>query len=72
MTAQRLRLILIITFAALVLGVASTVALAAAVGPRSAPRSPFLSDAPMGAFVPTFVRFPRSSRIMACFGREIA
>ena len=30
MTAQRLRLILIITFAALVLGVASTVALAAA------------------------------------------
>ena len=34
MIAQRLRLILIITFAALVLGVASTVALAAAVGPR--------------------------------------
>ena len=46
MTAQRLRLILIITFAALVLGVASTVALAAAVGPRISPRSPFLSDAP--------------------------
>ena len=42
MTAQRLRLILIITFAALVLGVASTVALAAAVGPRISPRSPFL------------------------------
>ena len=46
MTAHRLRLILIITFAALVLGVASTVALAAAVGPRISPRSPFLSDAP--------------------------
>ena len=46
MTAQRLRLILIITFAALVLGVASTVALAAAVGPRSAPRSPAFGDAP--------------------------
>ena len=46
MTAQRLRLILIIIFAALVLGVASTVALAAAVGPRSAPRSPAFSDAP--------------------------
>jgi hypothetical protein len=45
-TAQRLRLILIITFAALVLGVASTVILAAAVGPRISPRSPFLSDAP--------------------------
>jgi hypothetical protein len=46
MAAQRLRLILIITFAALVLGVASTVALAAAVGPRIGPRSPFLRDAP--------------------------
>ena len=46
MTAQRLRPILIITFAALVLGVASTVALAAAVGPRISPRSPFLGDAP--------------------------
>ena len=46
MTAQRLRLILIITFAALVLGVASTVALAAAIGPRSAPRSPAFGDAP--------------------------
>ena len=46
MTAQRLRLILIITFAALVLGVASTVVLALAVGPRISPRSPFLSDAP--------------------------
>ena len=44
MTARRLRLILIITFAALVLGVASTVALAAAVGPRISPRSSFLSD----------------------------
>jgi hypothetical protein len=42
MTAQRLRLILIITFAALVLGVASTVALAVAVGPRISPRSPAL------------------------------
>ena len=37
MTGQRLRLILIITFAALVLGVASTVALAAAVGPDETP-----------------------------------
>jgi Sulfocyanin (SoxE) domain len=46
MTAHRLRLILIITFAALVLGVASTVALAAAVGPRISPRSPFLGDGP--------------------------
>ena len=46
MTAQRLRLMLIVTFAALVLGVASTAALAAAVGPRSAPRSPAFSDAP--------------------------
>ena len=46
MTAQRLRLILIITFAALVLGVASTVALAAAVGPRSAPRSPAFGAGP--------------------------
>ena len=46
MTGQRLRLILIITFAALVLGVASTVVLAAAVGPRISPRSPFLRDAP--------------------------
>ena len=46
MTAQRLRPILIIIVAALVLGVASTVALAAAVGPRISPRSPFLSDAP--------------------------
>lgn len=46
MTAQRLRLILTITFAALVLGVVSTVALATAVGPRISPRTPFLSDAP--------------------------
>ena len=46
MTAQRLRLILIITFAALVLGVASTVVLAVAVGPRISPRSPLLGDAP--------------------------
>ena len=45
MTTRRLRLILMITFAALVLGVASTVVLAAAVGPRISPRSPFLSDA---------------------------
>ena len=35
MTAHRLRLILIITFAALVLGVASIVALAAAAGPHA-------------------------------------
>ena len=46
MTAQRLRLILIITVAAVVLGVASTLALAAAVGPRISPRSPLLGDAP--------------------------
>jgi hypothetical protein len=52
MTARRRRLILIITFAALVLGVASTVVLAAAVGPRISPRSPFLSLNPwMGDFV---------------------
>jgi Sulfocyanin (SoxE) domain len=44
-TALRLRLILIVTFAALVLGVASTVVLAVAVGPRISSRSPFLSDA---------------------------
>ena len=46
MPSHRLRLVLIITFAALVLGLASTAALAAAVGTRTSPRSPFLSDAP--------------------------
>jgi hypothetical protein len=46
MPSHRLRLILITTFAALVLGVASTAALVAAVGPGTSPRSPFLSDAP--------------------------
>jgi Sulfocyanin (SoxE) domain len=46
MSSPRLRLILIIAFAALVLGVASTAALAAAVWSRTSPRSPFLGDAP--------------------------
>ena len=46
MLAHRLRLILIVAFAALVLGVASTAALVAAVGSRTSPGSPFLSDAP--------------------------
>lgn len=43
MTSHRLRLVLIITVAAVVLGVASTAVLAATVGPRT---SRFLSDAP--------------------------
>ena len=47
MGSHRLRLVLIITLAALVLGVVSAAALAAAVGPRTSPRSsPFFGDAP--------------------------
>jgi hypothetical protein len=46
MTTHRVRLILLISVSALVLGLASTAALALLIGLRNSPRTPYYSDAP--------------------------